>query len=91
MFGGKLLPELSKTVGQTQIKAEHPKGTRLILELLSVRAAAWEFSLSRLGKRVRCVQTAERDDGALVARGKDKRIQYQFVSSPISPYSPAVI
>lgn len=50
MFGGKPLPELAERVCQKQIKAEHRKGTRLILELLSVRAAAWEFGLSRLGK-----------------------------------------
>lgn len=34
-----------------QFKAEHCEGTQLILELLlSVRVAAWEFGLSRLGK-----------------------------------------
>lgn len=37
LFSGKLLPELVEQVGQTHIKAEHRKGTQLILENLSVR------------------------------------------------------
>jgi len=48
LFSSKLLPELIETVGQTQIKAESRKGTQLIPELLSVKAAAWEFGLSCL-------------------------------------------
>lgn len=59
--------ELSKTVGQTQIKVGHCKGAQLTPEFLSVRVAVWEFSSSRLGRQVQCVRTAECADGAPVA------------------------
>lgn len=57
---------LPETVGQTRIKAEHREGTQLILELLSVRAAAWEFSLSRLGKWFSVFRQQSVDDEAMV-------------------------
>lgn len=43
-------PELSKTLGQAQIKAGRRKGKPPVPELFSVSAAVWESSLSRLGK-----------------------------------------
>lgn len=65
MLRGKLLPELIKMAGQTQIKVEHGKGAPLILELLSLSER--ESLLYHIwGKRVQCVQTAECDVGAMV-------------------------
>lgn len=43
-------PELSKTVGQAQIKAGHREGTPPVLELSSVSVAVWESTLSHQGK-----------------------------------------
>ena len=68
-LSSELLPELVETVGQTQMKVERLRGTWLILELLSVSAAAWEFVLSRLGKVVEFVQTEKCNDGARVSCG----------------------
>lgn len=71
MFSGELLPELSEGLGQTQIKAEHRKGTRLIPELVSVRGAAWEFGLSRLGEQLGVFRQQGVMIGAAVAQGQD--------------------
>lgn len=77
-------PELSKTVGQAQIKTGHHEGTPPVLELSSVSVAVWESSLSRRGKQF----SVFRHHSGTTSVHLWSQIQVHFLS--ISPFHPVM-